>query len=340
MSNRILVTGGCGYIGSHTVVELCSFGYTPIIVDNFSTSRPNVLEAIKQIVGASCEIFFVEADVRDTKAVSETIKRFNIDAVVHFAGFKSVYESVNDPVRYMSNNVNGLISLIEGMNSLSTKKIIFSSSCTVYGTPRGTSVKESDPLNPINPYGTSKKLCETVLRECSTPSTAFNVISLRYFNPIGAHPSGLIGDAPINESTNVLPSLFRAARQKLKFKVFGSDYETGDGSAVRDYIHVVDLAKSHALAIQRLIDQQNHFGFLPLNVGLGKGVSVLELIKHVEQLLGTRIPFEFHPRRAGDAPAIFANTCRIQKEIPSWTPTHSLVDAIESHLRFSEINRV
>ncbi|MCR9249727.1 MAG: UDP-glucose 4-epimerase GalE [bacterium] len=310
---NILVTGGLGYIGSHTVVELIKKGYSPVILDNLVNSQIEVLEKIESL--ANTKISFHNVDCRDTKTVTSILTNNNIEAVIHFAALKSVGESVAKPMEYFDNNVNGLISLLKAMELGNTEKIIFSSSCTVYGEPNYLPVDENHEFKPASsPYGRSKQICEYILQDGNKTKT----VSLRYFNPIGAHQSGKIGELPNGVPNNLVPFITQTGigiREKLV--VHGADYNTPDGSCIRDFIHVVDLAQAHVAALEYLNEHQEK-SFETFNVGTGNGNSVLELLETFEDVNNIKLNYEIGDRRSGDIVKIYADATKA-KDILDWS---------------------
>lgn len=317
---KVLVTGGTGYIGSHTVVELLAHGHEVTIVDNFCNSSPKVLERIEQI--AQKKVTFHEADVRDAAALKKIITPGAFDALIHFAALKAVGESVQKPLLYYENNVGGSIALLQAIEGSRIKKFIFSSSATVYGN-QAVPYTESTPRLPQNPYGNSKFAVELSMEDEAVANPQVAMISLRYFNPIGAHPSGLIGEDPKDTPNNLLPFVAQVASGKRdKLRIFGNDYPTPDGTGVRDYIHVVDLAKGHVVALEK----GPSTGFKAYNLGSGHGESVLDVVKAFEQASSQKIPYEFAPRRPGDLAEYYADPTLIEKEL-GWKTELSLEDA-------------
>lgn len=300
---KILITGGAGYIGSHTAVELLDSGYEIVVIDNFSNSKPEVLEKIKKITDK--DFSFYEGDVCDKKILEHIFEKEKIDGVIHFAGFKAVGESVAEPLKYYDNNINSTLALIDVMKKFNVYNFVFSSSATVYGLPETLPIKENFPLSATNPYGWTKLMNEQILKDLCISSDKWNVVLLRYFNPIGAHESGLIGEEPNGIPNNIMPYIMKVAIQELpELHVFGNDYDTKDGTGVRDYIHVVDLAKGHVKAIEYL---NNNKGLGIFNLGTGNGYSVLELIKAVEQNNNVKIPYVIDARRPGDIAECYAD---------------------------------
>ncbi|RXZ43454.1 UDP-glucose 4-epimerase GalE [Crenobacter cavernae] len=292
----ILVTGGAGYIGSHACVELLDAGYELVVLDNLSNSKHDVLQRVEDIAGK--KPIFVEGDIRDAELLDAVFSRFPIDAVLHFAGLKAVGESVEQPLRYYDNNVSGSLRLVEAMQRHGVKTLVFSSSATVYGDPHAVPISEDFPLQPTNPYGRSKLMVEDMLRDLHHADPEWRIAILRYFNPVGAHDSGLIGEDPNGVPNNLLPYIAQVAVGKLaKLRVFGDDYPTPDGTGVRDYIHVVDLARGHLKALEALRPESN---LLTVNLGTGRGYSVLEMVKAFAAASGRAIPYEVVARRPGD----------------------------------------
>lgn len=325
---KILITGGLGYIGSHTVTQLVAQGYEPIILDNLNNSSRSVLAALTQITGKN--IRFYEGDVRD-KALLETLldQEKTVQGVIHFAAHKSVNESIEQPMKYYNNNVTGLLQLCEVLQAHNVTNIVFSSSCTVYGETEKPEVSENTPLQPAtSPYGHTKLLGEDILKNLADLG-AMRVVILRYFNPVGAHPSALIGELPNGVPQNLVPYVTQTAIGKRnKLKVFGTDYPTLDGTAVRDYIHVMDLADAHIQAMGFLQNKANA-PFDTFNIGTGKGTSVLELIQTFEQVNELSLPYEFVERRAGDITAIYANADKAAQKL-GWKAKYSLAEALQS----------
>lgn len=313
--SKILVTGGAGYIGSHTVVELVNAGYTPVIIDNFSNSEERVLEGIKQILGQ--EVVCHRVDCTDAAALQEVFtKEGDIAGVIHFAAFKAVGESVAEPLKYYHNNVAGLVTLLQVMEANHVTRLVFSSSCTVYGIPAKLPVTEETPTQKANsPYGNTKKIDEEILKDVAASGSSLRTIALRYFNPIGAHESALIGELPLGVPNNLVPFITQtAAGIRESLTVYGTDYDTPDGSCIRDYVHVVDLAKAHVAAIKRL-EKEAAVPFEVFNVGTGQGSSVLEVVKAFEKATGKPFTYKTGPRRAGDVPAIYADVTKATEEL-------------------------
>ncbi|MCX6258221.1 MAG: UDP-glucose 4-epimerase GalE [Bacteroidia bacterium] len=330
MKQKILVTGGTGYIGSHTTVELQNSGYDVVIVDNLSNSRIDVLDGIEKITGIRPE--FEQFDLADQDMTDLFFKKqTDISAIIHFAAFKAVGESVENPLKYYRNNLFSLINLLECMTRYSTACLVFSSSCTVYGQPEILPVNENAPVQPaISPYGNTKQVSEEIIRDTLFVSGKLRAISLRYFNPVGAHPSSLIGELPIGVPNNLVPVITQTAigiREQLK--VFGSDYNTPDGSCIRDYIDVVDLAKAHVIAVKRLLEQKNRQALEFFNLGTGKGVSVFEVISTFEKATGVKVNYTVTGRRAGDVEQVWADTRLANSEL-GWKATTSLSETLRS----------
>jgi UDP-glucose 4-epimerase len=308
---RVLVTGGLGYIGSHTVVALSEAGHVPIIVDNLANSKQSVLQRLRGLVEG--EIGFHRADVRERGAIERILREYPVEAVLHFAGLKAVGESVEKPLLYHETNVGGSIALIESMISRGVKLLVFSSSATVYGEPERLPIDESHTLRPANPYGKTKLMVEHVLADVAAAEPRFRYAALRYFNPIGAHPSGSIGEDPRGVPNNLMPFVAQVAVGKLpRLRVFGNDYPTNDGTGVRDYIHVMDLARGHVAALDYLQKKQ---ASITVNLGTGRGYSVLEAVKAFEAACGKEIPLEIVERRPGDIAACYADASLAASEL-------------------------
>jgi len=310
----ILVTGGAGYIGSHTVVELLSAGHELLILDNFSNSSPRVLERIEQISGRRPSV--IDGDIRDGALLEKLFATYPIASVIHFAGLKAVGESVEQPMRYYDNNVVGSLRLFEAMARAGVYRLVFSSSATVYGDPHAVPIDESFPLQATNPYGRSKLIIEEMLRDIGRADPQWRVVLLRYFNPVGAHSSGLIGEDPQGIPNNLMPFVAQVAvGRRAELSVFGGDYPTADGTGVRDYIHVVDLARGHLAALDALERQD---GVVPVNLGTGRGYSVLEVVKAFEKASGQAVPYRIVDRRPGDIAACYADPVRA-RELLGWS---------------------
>ncbi len=308
---KVLVTGGAGFIGSHTAVELLEAGHEVIVVDNLSNSCREALSRVEKITGK--KVIFYENDVRDAAAMELIFSAHDIDWVIHFAGLKAVGESVREPIEYYDNNLVSTLVLLQTMKRHNVKRIVFSSSATVYGEPERLPLDENCRVGgTTNPYGTSKLMQENILRDVFVSDKEWSIVLLRYFNPVGAHESGLIGEDPKGIPNNLMPYVAQVASGKLqKIGVFGNDYPTPDGTGVRDYIHVVDLAKGHVCAIEKL----NGAGVHVYNLGTGNGYSVLEMIKAFSAACGKQLPYEIKPRRAGDIAACFASAAKAEKEL-------------------------
>lgn len=308
----ILVTGGAGYIGSHTVIALQQAGYHVVIADNLSNAKAGVLNRIEQITGIEPE--FVLADIRNADAMARIFSQHSIDAVIHFAGLKAVGESVAEPLRYYDNNVNGTLVLLNAMREADVKTLVFSSSATVYGDPASVPVSEDFPLSATNPYGRSKLMIEDILRDLGQSEAGWKVHLLRYFNPVGAHESGLIGEDPNGIPNNLMPFVSQVAvGRREKLSVFGDDYDTVDGTGVRDYIHVLDLAEGHVASLKHLMQAQCQDQVTPINLGTGCGYSVLQVVKAFEQASGKPVPYQIVARRAGDVACVYANALRAER---------------------------
>lgn len=306
---KILVTGGLGYIGSHTVVELCKNNYDVVIIDNLSNSKIDVCDKLKKITGR--DITFYKGDVCDKNLLDGIFKKEKIDAVIHFAGYKAVGESVLKPLKYYRNNIDSTLSLLEIMEKYEVYNLVFSSSATVYGNPKTLPIDEDFPLSTTNPYGTTKLFIENILSDVYKANSKWNIAILRYFNPIGAHKSGLIGEDPNGIPNNLMPYIVKVACNQLPvLSIFGSDYNTIDGTGVRDYIHVCDLARGHVLAIEKGLHGLNYY-----NLGTGKGTSVLELVNAFEKVNGIKVNKKIVARRPGDIDACFANTKKAYEEL-------------------------
>ncbi len=329
----ILVTGGAGFIGSHTLVELLEQGYDVVVVDNLCNSSKESLERVKQITGK--EITFYQVDLLDRIALREVFEKEKIDSVIHFAGLKAVGESVAKPMEYYWNNITGTLVLCDEMKKHGVKNIVFSSSATVYGNPATVPIREDFPLSVTNPYGRTKLMLEDILRDIYHADPQWNIIILRYFNPIGAHESGLIGEDPKGLPNNLAPYITKVAAGKLEvLGVFGSDYDTPDGTGVRDYIHVVDLAQGHVKAIERL---QQKPGICTYNLGTGKGYSVLDLVREFSKVSGREIPYEIKPRRPGDIATCYADPSLAEKEM-GWTALRGLEEMCMDAWRWQKNN--
>lgn len=331
--STILVTGGAGFIGSHTSVELLEAGYDIVIVDNFSNSKPEALNRIKKITGKDFK--FYEADLLDLDAMNKIFSENKIDAVIHFAGLKAVGESVQKPVEYYHNNITGTLMLIKAMKASNVKKIVFSSSATVYGMYNKAPYVEDMPTSATNPYGYTKVMIEQILKDVYVSDNEWSVSLLRYFNPIGAHKSGLIGEDPNGIPNNLLPYIAQVAVGKLeRLGVFGDDYDTPDGTGVRDYIHVVDLATGHLAAVKYVLE---HTGVEAVNLGTGKGSSVMEVLHSFEKACGKELPYKIMPRRAGDIATCYADTKKA-KELFGWEAKYTLDEMTADGWNFTKNN--
>jgi UDP-glucose 4-epimerase len=330
MKKKILVTGGTGYIGSHTAVELIEEGFDVIIVDNLYNSEAEVADRIKMITGTRpvLEVF----DLCDSKKLDGFFQRHkDITSIIHFAAYKAVGESVNKPLEYYRNNILSLINLLDAMKRFGISDFVFSSSCTVYGQPEKLPVTEDSPLQPAtSPYGNTKQIGEAIIRDTTVSDKKIKAVSLRYFNPIGAHPSALIGELPRGVPENLVPYITQTASGiRDELKVFGDDYNTPDGSCIRDYLHVVDLAKAHVVAVKRLMENRNRNNFEVFNLGTGKGVSVLEAINSFERVSGVKLKYRITERRAGDIEKIWADPSYANREL-GWRTLSSLDDAMKT----------
>jgi len=329
----VLVTGGAGYIGSHTCVELDDAGFDFVVYDNLCNSSKESLSRVEKIIGK--EVKFVEGDIRDADALQKVFDTYEIDSVIHFAGLKAVGESVEKPLEYYDNNVSGTVVLCEVMQKNGCKKIVFSSSATVYGDPHTTPIKEDFPLSATNPYGRSKLFIEEILRDVFVSDSEWKIVLLRYFNPVGAHESGTIGEDPNGIPNNLMPFISQTAVGKReKLSVFGGDYDTHDGTGVRDYIHVVDLAQGHVKALNKIADLN---AVLTVNLGTGNGYSVLDMVKAFEKASGKKVPYEIAPRRAGDIAKCFADPS-YAKETLGWEATRGIDEMCEDTWRWQSNN--
>ena len=319
----VLLPGGAGYIGSHTAVELLNAGKEIVIIDNFANSKPEILEAIKKITGKDFK--FYEMDYRDKEKLEKVFEENEIEAVLNFAGYKAVGESVQKPLEYYDNNISGALILLETMKKYNVKKFIFSSSATVYGDPETIPITEECKTGgTTNPYGTTKLFIEQILKDTYASDNTWDICILRYFNPVGAHESGLIGEEPQGIPNNLMPYVVRVAAGILpQLSVFGNDYDTQDGTGVRDYIHVVDLAKGHVLALDKL-DKEGK-GLYIYNLGTGTGYSVLDMVKAFEKATGKNVPYKIAPRRAGDIATCYANPKKAKEEL-GWEASKTLED--------------
>jgi len=329
MKGKILVTGGTGYIGSHTVVELMQAGYGVVVIDNLSNSKIEVLDGIKKITGAAPGFF--QIDLSNEEAAFAFFQgNKDIQAVIHFAAFKAVGESVEKPLEYYRNNLSSLINLLVGMNSIGLQNLVFSSSCTVYGQPDELPVTEKAPIKIAeSPYGNTKQICEEIIEDTVKTGSA-KAISLRYFNPIGAHASANIGELPIGTPNNLVPYITQTAIGKREIlTVYGNDYPTKDGTCIRDYIHVVDLAKAHVVAVERLLTGKNKHPYEVFNLGTGNGFTVLEVINTFEKATGVPLNYRIGARRAGDVTAVYADTSFANHEL-GWKAQETLESMVQS----------
>lgn len=331
--SKILVTGGTGFIGSHTCVELLKAGHDVVIMDNLSNSKVGTVDRIYQITGK--KPVFYQTDIRDFNGTDKIFKEHNIDAVIHFAGLKAVGESVQKPWEYYENNINGTLVLLDAMRKNGCKNIVFSSSATVYGLDNVAPYTEDMPTSATNPYGYTKVMIEQILHDMCIADLDWSVMALRYFNPIGADKSGLIGEDPNGIPNNLVPYIAQVAIGKLEYlRVFGNDYDTPDGTGVRDYIHVVDLAKGHVVAVDYAL---KHKGFEPVNLGTGNGSSVLDVVKAYELACGKEIPYKIVERRAGDIATSFANPDKAKK-LFNWSAELTLKDMCVDSWNFTVKN--
>ena len=330
----ILVTGGAGFIGSHTVVELQNAGYDVVVLDNLSNSSEKSLERVEKITGKPVK--FYKKDILDREGLNEVFEKEDIDSCIHFAGLKAVGESVVKPWEYYENNIAGTLTLVDVMRKHDVKNIIFSSSATVYGDPAIIPITEECPKGQCtNPYGWTKSMLEQILTDIQKADPEWNVVLLRYFNPIGAHKSGLIGENPNGIPNNLMPYITQVAVGKLKeLGVFGNDYDTPDGTGVRDYIHVVDLAKGHVKAVKKLEDNS---GLSIYNLGTGKGYSVLDIVKNFEAATGIKIPYSIKPRRAGDVATCYSDATKAKKEL-GWEAEYDIKDMCADSWNFQQKN--
>jgi UDP-glucose 4-epimerase len=329
----ILVTGASGYIGSHTCVELLADGYSVVALDNLSNSSPEALKRVEKITGRV--IPFYEADVRDRVTLNALLKTHRIDAAIHFAGLKAVGESVEKPLAYFENNVSGTITLLQALGDAGVKKFLFSSSATVYGDPESVPISESARLSTTNPYGRSKLMVEQILEDLARSDASWAIGALRYFNPVGAHPSGLIGEDPRDIPNNLMPYVAQVAvGRRERLSVFGSDYPTPDGTGVRDYIHVVDLARGHLAALAELFRSGRGF---TLNLGTGQGYSVLQMVRAFEAASGRPVPYRIVGRRPGDIAVCYADPSNARKVL-DWRAQKGLEDMCADHWRWQSMN--
>ena len=340
MKNKILVTGGAGYIGTHTCIALHDAGYDIVVYDNLSNSSREAISRVSILIDQPIE--FIEGDIRDTEKLKQVFAEHDFFGVIHFAGLKAVGESVAKPLLYYNNNVSGSITLLEVMSEHDVKNLVFSSSATVYGDPETLPIDETAPRSCTNPYGQSKLTIEHILEDLAVSDGSWNLIALRYFNPVGAHPSGQIGEDPNDIPNNLMPYISQVAVGKLvKLSIFGNDYPTIDGTGVRDFIHVSDLAAGHVAALNYLQQQvhikQSLVGFLPINLGTGKGTSVLELVNAFTDITGQRVPYQFVARRAGDIASCYASADKA-KTLLEWQAELSITDMCQDTWRWQSMN--
>ncbi len=330
---KILTTGGAGYIGSHTIIELHNSGYEAVVIDDFSNSSKEALSRVEKIIGK--DVIFYEGDVKDEALLEKIFTEHEIAAVIHFAGFKAVGESVSMPIEYYDNNLMSTLALSKVMRKHDVKKMVFSSSATVYGDPHTVPIKEDFPTSCTNPYGWTKWMNEQILTDISISDPDWSIMLLRYFNPIGAHDSGTIGEDPSGIPNNLMPYISQVAVGKLeKLQVFGNDYDTPDGTGVRDYIHVVDLAKGHVASIDYAL---KHNGVEAVNLGTGIGYSVLDLVKAFEEASGQTVPYVITDRRPGDIAACYADASKA-RDLIGWTATKSIEDMCQDTWRWQSQN--
>jgi UDP-glucose 4-epimerase len=331
---NILVTGGAGFIGSHTVIELLEAGHNPVIIDNFSNSEQSVIDRLEKLAGKSLRVYV--NDYQDVAKLEQILEQENIDGVIHFAAYKAVGESVEVPLKYYENNVAGLITLLKTIVSSHVKNFVFSSSCTVYGDPDMLPVTEDSPVKPaVSPYGASKQMDEIIIKDTLITSKTLKAVALRYFNPIGAHPSALIGELPKGVPANLIPYVTQtAAGLRDELTIHGDDYPTPDGSCIRDYIHVVDLAKAHVKAIEFLNEKPASF-YDTVNIGTGTGSSVLEVISTFQEVTGVKVPYTIGPRRKGDVMSTYASVDKAKAEL-GWQAEKTLANALEDAWRWQQ----
>lgn len=330
---NVLVTGGAGYIGSHTTVELLNAGHNVVCVDNFMNSKFEAVKRVEQITGK--KVKFYEGDIRDRTILDKIFTENKIDSVINFAGLKAVGESCAKPLEYYENNIQGLLVLVMAMRDYNVKNLVFSSSATVYGKPESVPIREDFPLSTSNPYGSTKLFIEYILKDLYTADKSFNIAILRYFNPVGAHESGLIGEDPKGIPNNLCPYITQVAVGKREYLgVFGDDYNTPDGTGVRDYIHVVDLAKGHVLAVNKLAENP---GLVIVNLGTGKGYSVLDMVKAFSKVVGKEIPYKIMPRRPGDVDECYADPSKA-KEILGFKAEKTLDDMCRDAMNWQTKN--
>ncbi|MDN3025505.1 UDP-glucose 4-epimerase GalE [Streptomyces sp. S.PB5] len=330
----VLVTGGAGFIGSHACADLLDHGYEVIVVDDYSNSSPQVLPRLERVAGRFVGAVY-ELDIRDRRALSAVFDRHSVDAVMHFAGLKAVGASTRMPVAYYDSNVGGLTSLLRAMHGHGVHRLVFSSSCTIYGDAGHGPLPETTPARPTNPYAFSKWLCEQILKDVCLRHPDYSVLCLRYFNPAGAHPSGLLGEDPRGTSGNLMPHVAQVATgRQEKVRVFGGDYPTTDGTAVRDYLHVLDTAEAHRIALDHLVDT---VGLRVYNLGAGRGSSVLEVVAAFSEACGRPIPYEIVSRRSGDVAELVADASAVDRDW-GWHPTRGLAEMCHDAWRFQLLN--
>lgn len=331
-SKCILVTGGAGYIGTHACVELLQSGHDIVVVDNLCNSKEEALNRVRKIAGR--DFPFINLDIRDKAALREVLRAHAIDAIIHFAGLKAVGESVENPLAYYDNNISGSLSLFQEMAEAGVKSLVFSSSATVYGNPASLPIREDFPLEPANPYGRTKLMVEDILRDLAASDKAWRIALLRYFNPVGAHPSGLIGEDPLGTPNNLMPCIAQAAVGKRSFSVFGNDYPTPDGTGIRDFIHVCDLARGHVNALDKL---RETVGVQTWNLGTGRGYSVLEILAAFEDAAGRTVPYVIAPRRPGDIAACYADPAKAEQDL-GWKAEKGLQEMCADTWRWQSMN--
>ena len=328
---NVLITGGAGYIGTHTLLALNDAGYAPVVIDNLSNSTKDALRQTERLGGI--QFPFYEADVRDRSVLRQIFRTHSIEAVIHFAGLKAVGESVSQPLRYFSNNLESTLALLDVMKEHGCHQLVFSSSATVYGAPQQLPLTEDHPLSVTNPYGRTKLMIEEILNDLAQSDAFWRIAMLRYFNPVGAHPSGRIGEAPLGPPNNLFPCITQfMAGVRTELKVFGDDYPTHDGTGVRDYIHVCDLAEGHVSALKKL---EELGGAVSINLGTGKGHSVLEVIHLFEQVSGRTIPYQIAPRRPGDVAECYADATKA-KQLLGWEANYDLPRMIQDSWRWQK----
>ncbi|XP_076882714.1 UDP-glucose 4-epimerase GEPI48-like [Bidens hawaiensis] len=336
-SHCVLVTGGAGYIGSHTVLQLLLTGYKTVVIDNFDNSCQIALNRVQELAGdRAVNLIFHQIDIRDKSELKKLFASTKFDAVIHFAGLKAVGESVQKPLMYYDNNVVGTLTLLEVMEAHRCKKIVFSSSATVYGWPKVLPCTEDFPLSAASPYGRTKLMVEDIFRDIYASHSGWKMIMLRYFNPVGAHPSGYIGEDPLGSPNNLMPFIQQVAVGRLPaLKVFGTDYSTKDGTGVRDYIHVSDLATGHLAALRKLSDPET--GCEAYNLGTGKGTSVLEMVAAFEKVSGKKIPLVISGRRPGDAEVVYASTAKAEREL-NWKAENGIEEMCRDQWNWASKN--